>query len=117
SGGDERVDQHDAVGRLEVDAAHVLLPLLVVAGPPPQAGLDPRDVHAAMLVGVGEIDAMPPGRRGLVRPPSSSDGCSGLGHTSWRIVGRAESETWKGEVDARQVTGAHGTFPGLPASW
>ena len=47
---DERVDEYHAVSGLDVDAADVLLPLLVVPGPAPEAGGDLEHVHAATLV-------------------------------------------------------------------
>ena len=45
----ERVDQHDAVLRLDERAADVLLPLLVVGGPAPEASVDLEHVHGMRL--------------------------------------------------------------------
>ena len=46
---DERVDEDDAVLRLDERAADVLLPLLVVGGPAPEAGVDLEHVHGGTL--------------------------------------------------------------------
>ena len=49
--GDERVDEHHPVLGLDEDAADVLLPLLVVSGPAPEAGSDLEHVHGVTLEG------------------------------------------------------------------
>jgi len=46
---DERVDEHDAVLRLDVHAADLLVPLLVERGPAPEAVFDLEHVHGAKL--------------------------------------------------------------------
>ncbi len=48
-GGDERVDEHDAVLGGDERRADVLLPLLVVGGPAPEAGGDLEHVHGETL--------------------------------------------------------------------
>ena len=46
---DEWVDEHDAVLGFDVDAADILVPLLVKRGPAPEAGSDLENVHRATL--------------------------------------------------------------------
>ncbi len=43
----ERVDQDDRVGCLEVHAADLVVPFLVVGGPAPEPLRDPRDLHGS----------------------------------------------------------------------